>query len=224
MIEVDQGNFSNPWSGGVPMTEAPWLHGTAVVKQSRMGAWTVVGERCEVTHSDLLDYAYLGHDVQVFNTEIGKFGNVASAVRINPTNHPMWRASLHHFTYRSKSHFLGPDDDQAIFGWRLQSRVVIGPDVWIGHGAILLAGVSVGTGAVIGAGAVVTKPVADYMIVAGNPARAIRRRVTEPVEAALKRIAWWDWSRDRLAAALDDFRRLDAADFASKHDRVCGVT
>ena len=199
------------------MTEAPWLHETALVKRSRMGAWTVVGERCELIDSTLDDYTYLTHDVQIFNTAFGKFGNVAASVRINPTNHPMWRASLHHFTYRSKSHYLGPDDDQEIFDWRMAHRVTIGHDVWIGHAAILLPGVSVGTGAVIGAGSVVTKNVADYTIVAGNPARVIRRRVSEPVEAALKRIAWWDWSRERLAAALPHFRGLDAEAFAARY-------
>jgi len=218
MIDIDHGEFSDPWRGPKPMTEAPWIHETAVVKESRMGPWTMVGQRCEVFSSDVLDYAYLVKDVEVFNAEVGKFGNVASSVRINPTNHPMWRATLHHFTYRSKSHFMADDDDREIADWRKQFRVVIGPDVWIGHGAILMPGVSVGAGAIIGSGSVVTKNVPDYTIVAGNPARLIRRRVTEEVEAAFKRIAWWDWSHEKLKAAIHDFRKLDANAFAAKYD------
>ena len=66
---------------------------------------------------------------------------------------------------------MGVEDDAEIFAWRRQHRVTIGHDVWIGHGAILLPGVSVGLGGAIGAGAVVTKDVAPYTIVAGNPAR-----------------------------------------------------
>jgi len=218
MIEVDHGEFSDPWRGVKPMTEAPWIHETAIVKDSRMGAWTMVGQRSEVFSSDLLDYSYLVKDVEVFNAEVGKFANIASHVRINPTNHPMWRATLHHFTYRSVSHFMGDDDDDEVLNWRKQHRVVIGPDVWIGHGATLMPGVSVGIGAIIGSGAVVTKNVEDYMIVAGNPARVIRRRVSEDVEAALKRIAWWDWSREALIAAIPDFRQLDAAEFAVRYE------
>jgi len=218
MIEVNHGEFEDPWRGPLPMTEAPWIHETAVVKNSRMGAWTMVGQRSEVFLSDLLDYAYLVKDAEVFNAEVGKFANVASRVRINPVNHPMWRASLHHFTYRSVSHLMGDNDDEEVSNWRNQHRVVIGPDVWIGHAAILMPGVSVGTGAIIGSGSVVTKNVPDYTIVAGNPARIIRRRVTEDVEQALKRIAWWDWDRAALIAAVPDFRNLDAAAFAMKYD------
>jgi phosphonate metabolism protein (transferase hexapeptide repeat family) len=219
MKAIDHGEFADPWRGPRPMTEEPWIHETALVKDSRMGAWTMVGQRCEVFSSDLLDYAYLVKDAEVFNTEVGKFANIASHVRINPTNHPMWRATLHHFSYRSKSHFMAEDDDTEVSEWRNQHRVVLGPDVWIGHGAIIMPGVSVGTGAIIGSGSVVTKPVADFTIVAGNPARLIRRRVTEDVEAALKRIAWWDWSRQQLIDAVYDFRHLNAADFALKYDR-----
>jgi phosphonate metabolism protein (transferase hexapeptide repeat family) len=218
MIEINHGEFADPWRGPLPMTEAPWIHETALVKNSRMGAWTMIGQRCEVFQSDLLDYAYLVRDVEVFNAEVGKFANVASHVRINPTNHPMWRATLHHFTYRSKSHFMADDDDDQVSDWRNQHRVLIGPDVWIGHGAVLMPGVSVGTGAIIGSGSVVTKNVPDYAIVAGNPAKLIRRRVSEETEAAFKRIAWWDWSREKLIAALPDFRALDADAFAKKYD------
>jgi len=221
MIEINHGEFSDPWRGPLPMTEEPWIHQTALVKNSRMGAWTMVGQRCEVFQSDLLDYAYLVKDVEVFNAVVGKFANVASHVRINPTNHPMWRATLHHFTYRSKSHFMGDDDyDEEVSNWRNEHRVIIGPDVWIGHGAILMPGVSVGTGAIIGSGSVVTKNVPDYAIVAGNPAKLIRRRVSEETEMALKRISWWDWSRDELIAAVPDFRALDAEAFARKYDTI----
>jgi len=219
MIEVDHGEFADPWRGAKSMTEEPWIHETALVKNCRMGVWTMVGQRCEVLSSDLLDYAYLVKDVEVFNAEVGKFANIASHVRINPTNHPMWRATLHHFTYRSKSHFMADEDDDEVSNWRSQHRVIIGPDVWIGHGAVIMPGVSVGTGAIIGSGSIATKNVADYSIVAGNPARIIKRRVSEETELALKRIAWWDWDREKLIAALPDFRALDAAAFAAKYDR-----
>lgn len=218
MIAIDHGSYQDPWRGSRPMTQAPWLHETCLVKDSRLGEWTAVGARAEILRSEIDDYSYVSEDARIFNASIGRFGNIAAQVRVNPTNHPMWRATLHHFTYRSVAHFMAEADETVVSDWRLAHRVTVGHDVWIGHAAILLPGVSVGTGAIIGAGSVVTKPVADYTIVAGNPARPIRRRVTEPVEAALKRIAWWNWTRSRLIAALPDFQTLDAATFAARHD------
>ena len=220
MIHIDQGEFADPWRGPKPMTEAPWIHESAIIKNSRFGVWTAVGEDCEVISSDIMDYAYLIKHADVFNAEVGKFANIAARVRINPVNHPMWRATLHHFTYRAKSHFMADEDDDnnEVSNWRNSNRVIIGPDVWIGHAAIIMPGVSIGTGAIVGSGSVVTKNVAEYCIVAGNPAKLIRRRVTEHVEEALKRVAWWDWDREQLMEALPDFRKLDAAAFAEKYD------
>src|SRR5262249_29497518 len=131
----------------------------------------------------------------------------------------MTRASQHHFTYRSRSHHLADADDAEIFDWRRRCRVTIGPDVWIGHNAILLPGVSVGTGAAIGAGAVVTKDVPDYAIVAGHPARLIRAGFNQAQAERLKDIAWWDWSHARLKATLADFRALTIDSFIAKYTR-----
>ena len=97
--------------------------------------------------------------------------------------------------------------------------MTIDHDVWIGHGAIVLAGRSIGTGAVVAGGAVVTKDVPPYTIVAGNPARPIRRRFPEPIAERLMALAWWDWEHDRLRGALEDFQALSVEAFLDKH---CG--
>ena len=168
--------------------------------------------------SDFYDYAYTARDCDIYNADVGKFCNIAANVRINPPNHPILRASQHHFTYRSRSHRLDAEDDATIFAWRRDHRVAVGADVWIGHGAIVMPGISIGHGAVIGAGAVVTHDVAAYTIVTGVPARVLRRRFDETLETGLLRIAWWDWPKPRLSAALADFRRLSAAHFVAKYD------
>ena len=220
LIEINQGEPEAPWHGAEGLSETPVIHPSATVLRTRVGPWTSIAKGCEITDSDFLDYAYATPNVQIFNAEIGKFCNIATNVRINPTNHPMWRASLHHFTYRSRCHHMAEDDDEEIFAWRRAHRVVIGPDVWIGHGAILMPGVNVGAGAVIGSGSIVTKDVPAYSIVVGSPARVIRRRVDPDTEAALMRIRWWDWSHEKLTAALPDFRKLDAAEFARAYDAM----
>jgi hypothetical protein len=217
MYAIEQGEPDHPWADDRQMTEQPVLHPTAFVKASRLGSWTVIGPQSRLLEVEFGDWSYTVQGADLFNATVGKFCNIAAGVRLNPTNHPTDRASQHHFTYRSRSHLLAEANDAAIFAWRRAHRVTVGHDVWIGHNAIVLPGRSIGTGAAIGAGAVVTKDVPDYTIVAGNPARILRRRVDEATEILLKEIAWWDWSPAQLRAAMPDFRQLDAAAFARKY-------
>jgi phosphonate metabolism protein (transferase hexapeptide repeat family) len=194
----------------------PTVDPTATVRDSRLGAFTEVGARTRIVESTLDDYSYVVHDADIIYAEIGKFCSIAASVRINPGNHPLERAALHHFTYRSRQFDLG-EDDPAFFDWRRRHKVVIGHDVWIGHAATVLPGVTVGTGAAIGAGAVVSRDVAPFTVVAGVPARPIRERFPRAVQDGLLGLAWWHWPHDRLEGALADFRRLDAAGFVTKY-------
>jgi acetyltransferase-like isoleucine patch superfamily enzyme len=81
--------------------------------------------------------------------------------------------------------------------------ISVGHDVWIGRGAMVLPGVSIGHGAVIGAGSVVTKDVAPYAVVAGNPARLIRRRTSDDYIDHMLAIAWWDWSDETIRSEAE---------------------
>src|ERR1700739_336884 len=107
------------------------------------GRFNEVGARTRVPESVLGDYAYIANDSDIIYSEIGKFCSISSQVRINPGNHPIERPALNHFTYRASKYGLGPDEPE-FFDWRRSHRVTIGPDVWIGHGATIMAAVSVG--------------------------------------------------------------------------------
>jgi phosphonate metabolism protein (transferase hexapeptide repeat family) len=199
------------------LSEEPAIHPAANVRDSQLGPWTAVGARTSIGETTMGDYSYVVNDSSIMYSEIGKFCSIAAHTRINPGNHPLERVALHHFTYRSKSYQLGPDDDHEFFDWRRAHKVVLGNDVWVGHGAVILPGVTIGTGAAVGAGAVVSKDVPDYAIVVGVPARVLRFRFPEDVRKKLLQLAWWNWNREQLADALTDFRLLSVEEFLAKY-------
>ena len=197
----------------------PRVHGSALVLESTLGRYCEVKERVLIRSSTLGDYSYVERHSELIYTDVGKFCAIAADVRLNALNHPMERVSQHKFTYRPNEYFTGKKLDKAFRESRLtQRRVELGHDVWVGHGAIVLPGVTIGTGAVIAAGAVVTRNVEPYAIVAGTPARFMRWRFEPDTAARLMKLAWWDWSHEELAEAVDDMQTLTAEQFCDKHD------
>jgi phosphonate metabolism protein (transferase hexapeptide repeat family) len=206
---------------GKALSIEPTIDPTAKVQEARFGIFCEVGARTMLLDVEMGDYSYVVNDSQMTYTTIGKFCSIAAMTRINPGNHPMHRATQAHFTYRASAYFEGEADDAEFFAWRKSHRVHIGHDVWIGHGAIVLPGRRIGNGAVIAGGAVVTKDVPDYTIVAGNPARPIRRRFSEAIAERLVRLTWWDWDHESLRMALPDFRKLTIEEFLDKYEGQC---
>jgi len=198
------------------LSPEPTIHSTAIITDSTLGAWTEIGAQTEIISSTVGDYSYLCDRCHVMYTRIGKFCSIANHARLSPSNHPTWRATQHHFTYRSSKFGMGPDDDE-FFAWRKEHGVVLGHDVWIGHGVLVMPGVSVGTGAALASGAVVTKDVPEYAVMAGVPAKPIKYRFVREIQEKLLALAWWDWKHERLAAALMDFRELEVEAFVEKH-------
>jgi virginiamycin A acetyltransferase len=138
---------------------------------------------------------------------IGRFCMIATGVRflMNGGNHDARGVSAYPFG--------------AFPGWRgapppegeLRGDTVLGHDVWVGAHATILPGVAIGSGAIIGAGSVVTRAVRPYAVVAGNPAREIRRRFDDATVAALLDIAWWDWPAEKIERNLGAILGCDPA-------------
>ncbi|MCG5237739.1 chloramphenicol acetyltransferase [Xanthobacter oligotrophicus] len=198
--------------------EVPLIDPTAQVKASTLGRYTEVGARTKLLEVEMGDYSYVMNDADIAYARIGKFCSIAAMTRLNPGNHPTWRASQAHFTYRASAYFPGEEDEADFFQWRRDQRLTLGHDVWIGHASVVLAGRNVGTGAVVAAGAVVTKDVPAYAIVAGVPARVVKERFPADIATRLQALGWWDWSHERLRAALPDFRALPIEGFLEKYE------
>lgn len=199
------------------LSDVALVHDRAKVTNSSLGRYVEIGEAARLNEVKMGDYAYCDRYADIAYADIGKFANIAAFSRINPGNHPTWRPSLHHFMYRASYYFEGIEDEEPFFEWRREHHCSLGPDTWLGNGAIVLPGRHIGTGAVVGAGAIVTKDVPDYAIVAGNPARVIKMRFPDEIAGRLLDLAWWDWDHDVLRDALPDFRTMEVEAFLEKY-------
>ncbi|MGJ8546219.1 MAG: chloramphenicol acetyltransferase [Sulfitobacter sp.] len=197
---------------------APFVHEGCAVTDTRFGRYVEIGQGTRLAHVDMGDYSYCDRFADIANADVGKFSNIASYVRIGATDHPMDKASLHHFHYRSADYFDGAEDDANWFAHRRTRRARIGHDTWLGHGAQVRPEVTLGHGCVVAGGAIVTRDVPPYMIVAGIPATPLRMRLDDRTATRMMALAWWDWPHDRLHAALDDFRTLSAEAFLERYE------
>ncbi|UWR26604.1 chloramphenicol acetyltransferase [Sulfitobacter sp. S223] len=198
--------------------DKPFLHPDCEITDASFGRYTEIGRGSRLAHSHIGDYSYCDRFADIANTTVGKFSNIAAYVRIGATDHPMEKASLHHFHYRSADYFDDESDDADWFKHRRTRRTTIGHDTWLGNGAQVRPEVTIGHGAIVAGGAIVTKDVAPYMIVAGIPAVSLRARFAPDVAERLLALAWWDWPHPRLRAALEDFRTLRAEEFLDRYE------
>lgn len=145
--------------------------------------------------------------------EIGSFCSVAEGV--------IFMCRGHHPTHTVSSFpfetmFPGGEQDPDLHIGK--TGIKIGSDVWIGRDALIMPQVTIGNGAVIGAGAIVTKNVPAYTIVAGVPAKLIRHRFDHSIIESLETIAWWSWSDEKITKYLKDFQ-LPISEFVTKHQK-----
>lgn len=170
------------------------LRGKSVLR-SQIDKTAYVGSGTLLYDSSIGKYSYMGYDCEVVNCEIGKFCSLANNVIIGGAQHPLNWVSTSPVFYNQQggsNHHLGSLE------FDKTKRSYIGNDVWIGNRAIIMQGIRIGDGAVIGAGAVITKDVPPYAIVGGIPARIIRYRFDEQTIAELQQSQWWNLSDDML--------------------------
>lgn len=164
---------------------------------------TVYGPVPEDWAIHLAPYTYRGAPERLI---VGKFCQIADRTRIitASANHAMHGISTYPFALHDPAHF-------ADYLAQLEPRhdTVIGNDVWIGDGAVILPGARIGSGVIIGAGSVVHGEVPDYAIVSGNPAKVPRMRFSDAEIARFLALAWWAWPIELIGQAAPALARAD---------------
>ena len=137
---------------------------------------------------------------------IGKFCSIACGAKFifNSANHTLSSLSTYPFPIFFEE--WGLDVKNITKAWDNKGDIVIGNDVWIGYEAVIMAGVTIGDGAIIGTRSVVTKDVPPYTIVGGAPAKPIRKRFPQNTVDTLLKIKWWDWSKEQIAQHITEIQ------------------
>lgn len=145
--------------------------------------------------NNVLYHYPINHDKLI----IGKFCSIACGAKFlfNSANHTLSSLSTYPFPLFFEEWNL--DKKNVAQSWDNKGDIIIGNDVWIGYEAVILAGVSIGDGAIIGARAVVTKDVPPYTIVGGVPAKSIKKRFSDETISSLLSIQWWNWSKEKIS-------------------------
>lgn len=146
---------------------------------------------------------------------VGAFCSINNTAQIGFINHPTAFITTHPMIYMPNYGLLHGEDTHTLSSISDNEKIVIGNDVWIGVGVLILPSVKIGNGAIIGAGAVVTKDVPDYAIVAGVPAKIIKYRFSKGQIETLNKIQWWNWSDEEIRKYGKDF--LNNQTFFKKH-------
>lgn len=146
-------------------------------------------------NNNVLYHYPINHD----KLQIGKFCSIACGAKFlfNSANHTLSSLSTYPFPLFFEE--WGLEKKDVTKAWDNKGDIIIGNDVWIGYEAVVLAGVTIGDGAIVGTRAVVTKDVPPYTIVGGVPAKPIKKRFSEETISALLEIQWWNWSEKRIA-------------------------
>lgn len=189
-------------------------------RKNEIGSNVYLGENTRVLSSHISGNSYISNDSSFSFTYIGKYCSIGpyvkTAVGKHPTKkfvstHPAFYSAdskkVYKYTYVNQNLF---DEHDFIEKTGKKYAIVIENDVWIGANVTLLEGIRIGNGAIVGAGAVVSKDVPEYSIVVGNPARIIRYRFNKNIINKLNDICWWNWSEETIINEIDTFSDISS--------------
>ena len=170
----------------------PSIKNSRVEKTAKIEAGTIF------VNSTIRRHSFCGFDCEVYHADIGSFCSIANGVVLGGGEHPSSWVGTSPVFYSGRDSVSKKFSE---FERPLPAKTIVGNDVWIGRSAFVKSGIRIGDGAIIGAGAVVTRNVPDYAIVGGNPAALIRYRFDDESIKQLLSVQWWNWSDDDIKAS-----------------------
>lgn len=186
-------------------------------KNCHIDSTSKVASECSLSKVKMGRYSYVGSGTRITDANIGNFCSIGARCGIGGGIHPTNMVST------SPAYLKGRNILKKNFAqipYEPSKLVEIGNDVWIGENVCIVSGITIGNGAVIGAHAVVTHDVAPYSVVAGVPAKEIRKRFDENTINELQSIKWWDWTDEKLADYAESFSDPTKLIEALKADKV----
>jgi acetyltransferase-like isoleucine patch superfamily enzyme len=179
------------------------------VTNCKFNNYNTIYKYARLRNSELGNFSYVARNSQIYNTKVGKFTCIGPNVNTGMGAHPSSQFVSSHPLFYST---LGQSSGLVIVDKNLFEEfpaTEIGNDVWIGNNAIIKYGVKVGDGAIIGAGAVVTKDVEPYSIIGGVPAKIIKYRFTQEQIEFLQNFKWWDKDLEWIKANKHKFENIE---------------
>lgn len=186
---------------------------TTIDSKSRFEGMNKLSDNSLFLNSSMGYASYVSDHSFIKNTVIGRYTCIANEVMTVAGNHPVSFASVHPAFYSAtqKPSYVKQSkfEDFNYLDSEKRISVEIGNDVWIGARATILEGITIGDGAVVAAGAIVTKDVPPYAIVGGVPAKIIKYRFDEETIQRLLKLKWWEKDQAWIKSHADDFDDLE---------------
>lgn len=226
---VHESSFAENVSG----EETAKIYKNCHVVNSTLKSMSTIGDNCRVGDCTLDEHVAIQRNGMMYSTKVGKFTytgknftswhcdigafcSISWNVSIGGANHDYKRVTTHSFLYNKDFGLL---HEEPVYD-RFTDECIIGNDVWIGCNACICRGVKIGNGAVIGAGAVVTHDVEPYTVVAGVPAKVIKKRFSEEIIEILQKSNWWDLPSDVIRENVRLFGSEPTVEIAEKIYRI----
>lgn len=201
-------------------------YGVNVDQDSSLGKYNVLFNNVHIHKSIIGDHTFLQKGASVHCATIGKFCSIAPGVVVGLGRHPTDHVSSHPAFYSSTQPLAKTFSKSDIFQPFRKTKV--GHDVWIGQNAMVVDGVTIGTGAVVAAGSVVTGNIEPYAIVGGIPAKTIRKRFKDSQIERLLESKWWhfseQWLRENYAIFSDVNHFLEVVEKYSPNNKISFIS